>query len=221
MKSRWLVVICIPFAFAALAATAGFSALPEAQRRLLASAEAVWPVLPPEDRRALQDNAADWLARSPQERAGLHEAWRRWQALPPAERARRRGEFEAWRRLPESEKRTLRDAAPIFSALPVAEQQRLREEFAQLPVDEQLAWSLGPELGRDAARMTVLFAYVPEAERPQLLQVLRELTPDERALLAQLVPRLDARRRDRLRESLLKAPAGERAALLRATLAAQ
>lgn len=221
MKSVRIVAACLLCSFGLVMAAENFSSLPDAQRRLLASAESVWPALPPQDRRLLQDNAADWLARSPAQRSALRADWSRWQALPPSERARRRGEFEAWRRLPYEEKRRLREAAVSFAALPATEQQRLREEFAALPVDEQLAWSLGPELGRDAARMTVLFAYVPEAERPQLLQVLRELSPEERALLARLVPRLDAARRDRLRETLLKAPAGGRAALLRAALADQ
>lgn len=221
MKTRWISTACLFAAFTAWAATENFSALPDAQRRLLASAEAVWPALSPEDRQALKQNASDWMTRSSQQRIALREDWRRWQALPPAERAHRRGEFQAWRRVPEDEKQKLRDSAAVFSALPADEQKRLREEFAQLPVDEQLAWSLGPELGRDAARMTVLFAYVPEAERPQLLQVLRELSPEDRALLARLVPRLDEKRRHRLRENLLKAPAVERAALLRAALADQ
>lgn len=221
MKSLRLFAVCTLLSFAAWAGTESFLSLPDAQRRLLVGAEALWPALSPQDRRVLQENAADWLSRSPAQRNALREQWRRWQALPPAERAHRRGEFQAWRRLPDDERRKLREAAPAFAALPASEQQRLRDEFAQRPVDEQLAWSLGPELGRDAARMTVLFAYVPEAERPQLLQVLRELSPDERALLASLVPRLDAKRRDRLRESLLKASADERVALLRDALAGQ
>lgn len=221
MSRRFAAVILAVFAAGSLLAAGSFFALPEAQRRLLASAETVWPVLPEEDRLALQRNAADWLSRTPEQRRAMREKWRRWRALPAAERARRRGEFEAWRRLPETERQKLRAAAIAFAALPAIEQQGMRDAFAALPVDEQLAWSLGPELGRDAARMTVLFAYVPEAERAQLLQVLRELDPDERAWLGQLVPRLDANRRDRLREDLLKAPVGERAALLRAALAAQ
>ena len=221
MSWRRATVILSAFAIGSLVAAGSFSALPEAQRRLLASAETVWPVLPGEDRLALQRNAADWLSRSPAQRQAMREQWRRWQALPPAERARRRGEFEAWRRLPETERQKLRETAVAFAALPAVEQQVLRDVFAVLPIDEQLAWSLGPALGRDAARMTVLFAYVPEAERPQLLRVLRELGPGERGMLAQLVPRLDTKRRDRLRENLLKAPAGERAALLRAALADQ
>lgn len=221
MSARWIVVLSALGMVGALAAATPFSALPDAQRKLLSSAETVWPVLSPEDRRMLGANATDWLARSPSQRAALREDWRRWQALAPAERARRRGEFQAWLLLPETEKQALRAASAAFAALPADEQQRLHEEFAALPADEQRAWSLGPGLGRDAARLTVLFAYVPEAERPQLLQVLRELSPDERGMLARLVPRLDEKRRNRLRESLLKAPANGRADLLRAALADQ
>ena len=69
MKSVRIVAACLLCSFGLVTAAENFSSLPDAQRRLLASAESVWPALPPQDRRLLQDNAADWLARSPAQRS--------------------------------------------------------------------------------------------------------------------------------------------------------
>jgi hypothetical protein len=60
---------------------------------------------------------------------------------------------------------------------------------------------------------------MPEADRPALLLVLRELDDVARADLATLAPRLSEARRQALRRDLLAAPPERRAALIRERLA--
>jgi hypothetical protein len=205
----------------ACAATAEFSALPAAQQRLLASAEALWPALPAAERASLRRRADDWLARSRAQRQSLLAAWRQWRTAPPSERARRRAAAAAWRVLTPNEQQTLRNAQAAFSALPGARQHALRLAFAQLPADRQLAWRLGPRLGRDLPALAPLFVYVPETQREPLLALLRDLDEGARADLAVLAARLPETRRQSLREHLLATAPAERGEIIRAALAAQ
>ena len=94
----------------------------------------------------------------------------------------------------------------------------LRAQFAESPPDTQSLWWLGPGMGQELAPFSSLFAYLPEADRPALLQVLRELDPDARADLSLLAPRLNEAQRQALRRELIAAAPAERAALIRARL---
>ena len=78
--------------------------------------------------------------------------------------------------------------------------------------------SIGPALGPELVAINGLFAFLPEAERPALLALLRGLDADARRDLAQLAPRMDETRRQALRRELIAAPAAERAALIRRQL---
>jgi hypothetical protein len=105
-----------------------------------------------------------------------------------------------------------------LQALPAAQQQALRQQFAALDADTQRVWWLGPSLGQQLAPIAVFFAFLPEADRPALLAVLRGLDPTARAELSLLAPRLDEAARQALRRELLALPAEQRAAFIHARL---
>ncbi len=196
-----------------------FEALPAAQQALLASARAAWNELDAPTRQALAQQADDWITRDAERRESLRKALIEWDALAAPERARRRTPFLAWQRLGASERAQTAAAHARFAALALPAQQDLRARFAALAPDPQALWWLGPTLGRELAPFASLFAYLPESERPGLLQVLRELEPGARADLALLAPRLGEARRQALRRELIATPATQRSALIAQRLA--
>lgn len=200
-------------------APASFAALPAAVQGVLVSAREAWPELDPPTREMLLRQAQDWLGRSPAQREQLRARLVAWDKLPAPERARRRTPFLAWQRLDDADRRQLRAAGARLAGLPPAEQAALRQQFAAAPPDTQGLWWLGPALGQELAPFASLFAFMPEADRPALLLVLRELDEGARADLATLAPRLSEARRQALRRDLLAAPAARRASLIRERLA--
>jgi hypothetical protein len=205
---------------AATAAPADFSALGNSERHMLAAAAPLWPTLPADEREALRANAIDWRDKHSPQREALRQRLRAWDAQAPAERARRRQAFENWRLLPPQEQARVRVAAAQLAALAPAEQQRMRGAFATLDADTQRLWSLGPAMGQQLAPIAVLFAFLPEADRPALLDALRGLDPVSRAELSLLAPRLEEGPRQALRKQLLALPAAERAGYIHARLSA-
>ena len=200
------------------AAPAQFGALPAPLQGLLDSARSAWPELDAATRDNLLRQADDWAARQPARRDQLRQRLVAWDALSAPERARQRTPFLAWQRLSETDRRQIRIAADRLAGLPPSEGQALREQFAAAPADTQALWWLGPALGQELAPFSSLFAFMPESDRPALLQVLRELDDDSRANLATLAPRLTEARRQALRRDLLAAPAAGRAQLIRERL---
>ena len=196
------------------AAPAQFGALPAPLQALLDSARGAWPELDTATRDNLLRQADDWSARNAALRNQLRQRLLAWDALPAPERARRRTPFLAWQRLSDTDRRQLRIAADRLAGLPVAEGQALRDQFGASPADTQSLWWLGPALGQELAPFSSLFAFMPESDRPALLQVLRELDDQSRANLATLAPRLTEARRQALRRDLLAAPAAGRAKLI-------
>lgn len=192
-----------------------FSALDPAQRQLLAPLEDAWPGLDAPTRARLESNAAHWQALPAAEQRALVARMQAWDALPAAERARRRSPFAAWQALTPAEKATLRTLATRVAALPEAERRVLRAGFDALPADERQDWWLGPVVGADFAGLRPLFAFLPEGERPAMLQLLRTLSPEARAGLADLARRMPANGRDALRRDLLAASPADREALIR------
>lgn len=197
---------------------ASFEALPAAQRTLLVPLAGAWPNLDPDTRRQVIAHAAHWLALDEPARQALRERIAAWDALPAAERARRRGIHAAWLSLRPAERAQVQAAAVAFAALPETERKPLQDTFAALPDDQRASWWLGPEVGAWFAPLQPLFAYVPEAQRPQLLEMLRGLSPEARADLALLARRLPADARETLRRDLLSAPPEAREALVRQRL---
>jgi hypothetical protein len=100
------------------------------------------------------------------------------------------------------------------AALSPTQAASLRAAFDALPPDERQDWWLGPGIGAGFAQLRPLFAFVPQDERPELLQMLRDLSPAAREDLALLATRLPANERESLRRELLAAPATERQAIL-------
>lgn len=197
------------------AAPAQFGALPAPVQVLLDSARSAWPELDADTRDNLLRQADDWSARNAVLRNQLRQRLLAWDALTAPERARQRTPFLAWQRLSETDRRQIRIAADRLAGLPAAEGQALRAQFAASPADTQALWWLGPALGQELAPFSSLFAFMPESDRPALLQALRELDDESRANLATLAPRLSEARRQALRRDLLAASAAGRAQLIR------
>lgn len=196
-----------------------FEALAAEDQALLASARSAWAELDGPTRASLLRQAQDWRSRTAAQREQLRAALVAWDRLPAPEHARRRTPFAAWERLDGTDRAWVRAAAARVAALPAAEQQSLRTQFAASPPDTQALWWLGPGLGQELAPFASLFAYLPESDRPTLLQVLRGLDPDARADLGLLAPRLTEARRQALRRDLLAAPPEQRSQLIRDRLA--
>ena len=199
---------------------AEFAGLDRRTQNMLVSAAPLWPTLPEAERAVLVDNALDWHERNREKRAALRTRLRAWDAQPAAERARRRTPFAAWRELPRGERGRVAAAQARFAALPAPQQEALRAQFARLDADTQRVWVLGPALGQQLAPIAVFFAFLPEADRPDLLAALRGLDPVARAELSLLAPRLDEAGRQALRRDLLRLPAEERASFVHAALGA-
>jgi hypothetical protein len=202
------------------AAPADFSALSDRERRMLSAAAPLWPALSAEERTALRAHAIDWHGKPRPQRAALRARLQAWDAQAPAQRARRRAGFLAWQALTASEQARVRAAQAHFATLPAAEQQATRARFAALDADTQRVWGLGPELGQQLAPIALLFAFLPEDDRPALLDALRGLDPVARAELSMLAPRLEAGPRQALRKQLLALPPEARAAFIHEKLAA-
>jgi len=195
-----------------------FPALAAAERSLLAPLAGTWPQLDPETRRQLIGQARHWLALDEQARADLSQRLAEWDALAVADRAARRGQLAAWSNLSPAEQAWVRASARRFVEQTEEAQVAAREEFEALPAEARQAWWLGPALGEWFSPVQPLFAYVPEDQRPPLLAMLRDLSPQARADLALLARRLPAAERERLRRELLDAPAEQREALVHARL---
>lgn len=195
-----------------------FQSLAAGERGLLVPLAGTWPQLDPDTRRQLIGQARHWLALDGQARADLRQRLAAWDALPAADRAARRGHLAAWGNLSATEQTWVRASARDFINRPAPEQVAAREEFEALPAEARQSWWLGPALGEWFSPVQPLFAYVPEDQRPPLLAMLRDLSPQARDDLALLARRLPATERERLRRELLDAPADQREALVHARL---
>lgn len=196
-----------------------FAALSSEEQALLSWARAAWPSLDTATRAALLDNARDWRSRTPEQRQQIRQRLIQWDQQAAPVRARLRTPFRAWQELEAADRQRLRAAANQLAVLAPAEQQVLREQFAALPADTQRLWWLGPVLGQELMPIASLFSFMPEAERPALLDALRGLDAQARGDLALLAPRLNEAQRQSLRRDLLAASAEQRAALIRGRLA--
>lgn len=170
----------------------------------------VLPQLPPVQRQRLQARAEQWARWDAEQRRQFQLRADAWDAHPLAERAVRRERYEAWRALPANEQARLRAARGMHDVLPPARQQALRQQFDALDASERRGWLLGPSLGVDYAALQPLLAQVPGDEHAPLLQVLREMTPEQRRELAVLVQRTPPQGRAGLRRELLSTSAGQR-----------
>jgi hypothetical protein len=214
-NDRRLLAVALAVAVLPLA---GFQRLPSGERALLAPLAGAWDDLDAPTRAGLQANAAHWLSLAPDARQALVARMHAWDAMPAAQRARRRAPFAAWQALPPAERAQLARLALRFDALPEAERSVLRAAFDALPPDARQDWWLGPQLGKDFTGLRPIFGFVPEGERPQMLALLRALSPAARADLSTLARRLPAHEREALRRDLVAAPPERREALVRERL---
>lgn len=133
-----------------------------------------------------------------------------WDALPATVRGGRRGAWQAWRALAPAERIALRAVARRFGLVPVADQAGLRERFAaQLP-DARRGWWLGPRLGSDWPRVAPLFAFLPQAQREPVLDLLRQSDREDIDALERLGQVTPPEDRDAVRTALLQVPAPRR-----------
>ncbi|MGY0505691.1 DUF3106 domain-containing protein [Luteimonas sp. e5] len=133
-----------------------------------------------------------------------------WESLSPDSRRDAREQMQSWLRLPPRQQAALRESAAAFAALPASEQDALRRRFEALPGEQRHGWRLGPALGAYYPRLHPLLAYVPEAQREPLLQVLHSMPPQELEQLGRLAFSTPPSRRDALRQALIRQPASGR-----------
>lgn len=125
-----------------------------------------------------------------------------------------RGALAEWQALTEHERQLLRATAARFHALPPAQQQNLRQRYAQQPYDAHRGWHLGPQLGRDWPRIAPLFTFIDANERAALLQLLRNIHPNDLDTLARLAQTTPPEARAALRRDLLAQAPEQRSAWL-------
>lgn len=197
-----------------LPVAADFSALPAAERDILMPIAGLWPQLDAGARRRLRDNAVLWRTLDGDQRENLRQRAGHWDAQPAGVRAQRRAAHSRWLWLSTAERTAVRTAARRFVALPPAQQQELRQRHAGLPEDTQIAWSLGPMMGRALPPLAPLFEFVPADERDALLAVVRTLTPAKRGTLASRIATMPPAERGRLRRQLIATPPEKRGTVL-------
>jgi hypothetical protein len=211
---RWLLlgVLQSALAVAVAAEPVPWSALAPSEQELLAPWETRWPALNSEHQQRLRDNARAWLQLTPEEREQFKARIGAWEAMPPGERARLRERYEAFLLLPPEERQRLRRGFQRFRDLPPEQRRRLRQEFERMSPAERRAFLLGAQARDTADTARRAFAFVPPEERPATLQMLRELSREDRQRLRDLVPRLAPEQRDALRRDLLQRDPAQRSA---------
>lgn len=217
-RSRLIISLLALLSGVAMTASAAAPTLPDDVRPLLGPLESTWPTLDEDTRHRLLANARHWQQLPNEQRDALRQRIKTWDALPATERARQRAALMAWLRLSADDQKRLRTTAERFAALPAAQQQALRAAFDALPADQRQDWWLGPGMGAGFAELRPLFAYVPEAERPDLINLLGDLSPRARKDLALLAWRLPAEAREQLRQDLLAQSADQRESWIREQL---
>ncbi|SEL54502.1 Protein of unknown function [Pseudoxanthomonas sp. GM95] len=144
-------------------------------------------------------------------RAAFAKRMAAWDALSPLERLQQRGAYADWRALDPATRQRLQQAAATLATLPPAQQQAMAARFAALDAAEQAGWRLGPDVGADYARLYPLLAFMPEAERQPMRQVLQQMSAPQRADLAVLTQRTPPQERDALRQGLIATTSASRA----------
>lgn len=172
--------------------------------------EAILPQLQPQQRMRLSENAERWNGWDATRQAAFTARAAAWDALAPAARASQRERYAAWRSLGAHEQAAIRAASARFAGLPREQQQAIRARFDELDRSVQRGWLLGPVLGRDYPSLQPLLAQVPQEQHAGLLEVLRAMTPTQRADVAVLVARTPPQERAGLRLELLSTPASNR-----------
>lgn len=156
-----------------------------------------------------------WDAMNDSEHTLFRQRLEEWEQLPHDVAGERRERYLALQALDGVDLAMLRETRALYASLPADTRRELRERFDQLTVTEQRGWLLGPRLGADFAQLSPLLLQVPEAQRAPLLDMLRVMTPEERADLSVLAHRTPPQERDALRRALLETTDANRAAWLR------
>lgn len=159
-----------------------------------------------------------WAAMTQAERTAFEQRLEAWNRLPHDHAGAQRERYFALQALDGVDRALLRESGELFESLPDQVRRGLRERFAELTVTEQRGWLLGPRLGANYAELSSLLLQVSPEQRQPLLDVLRVMTPEERADLAVLAYRTPAQERDALRRALLETTHANRAAWLRLRL---
>ena len=166
----------------------------------------------------LETRRQAWEALGDAGREAFEKRLEVWDALPLEVAGAQRERYLALQALDGVDLALLRDTRNLVEALPEDTRRELRGRFAELSVTEQRGWLLGPRLGADFADLSSLLLQVPPDQRTPLLEMLREMTPEERADLAVLAYRTPPQERDALRRALLETTDDNRAAWLRLRL---
>lgn len=210
LRARPLLAMAIAAALAAMSALAAQESPPTLETTLSR--------LPSTLRAQLLQRAATWNAWTPVRQQAFRQRLAAWDALPREQQLERRERYAAWLALDAQDRAALRLARGHYATLPATEQAALRARFEELDASLRRGWLLGPRLGADYAALRPLLIQVPPGQRQPLLDVLRAMTPRERADLAILAARTPPQERDELRRALLSTSAANRAAWLQLRL---
>lgn len=156
-----------------------------------------------------------WAAMSESERTAFEQRLATWDQLPHDKAGVQREQYFALQSLDGVDRALLRGIRGDFEALSDPAQRELRARWAELTLTEQRGWLLGPRLGVNYAELSPLLLQVPQEQRQPLLDLLRVMSPEERADLAVLAYRTPPQERDALRRALLETTDANRAAWLR------
>ena len=162
-------------------------------------------LLPPRDPLATSQRSAEV-----DPAAALTQRARVWGVLPAQQRGQRRGAWAAWRALPASQRNLIRDVAERFRRMPQELQHEVRTRFDALPYDVRHGGWLGPQQGNAWPRVAPLFAFAPEAQRQQLLQLLADAKPEDIDAFERLSQSTPPEEREAIRFALLRVPAAQR-----------
>lgn len=167
-------------------------------------------LLPPQDLPAAVSADMALPASAPASALTPQQRMRAWDALPPGQRGAQRGAWAAWRALQPGERHRLRQLAQRWWRMAPELQHGIRTRFDALPYDVRHGAWLGPAMAHQWPRVAPLFAFAPEAQRTQLLQLLREASAEDIDAFERLAQSTPPEHRDAVRFSLLRVPAAQR-----------
>ncbi|RZA13472.1 MAG: DUF3106 domain-containing protein, partial [Lysobacteraceae bacterium] len=144
------------------------------------------------------------------EAAALARRTQAWDRLAVTVRGEWRGAWAAWRELRPAERIALRAVAERLHQLAPAERAELQARFDAQASDARRGWWLGPALGTGWPRVAALFGFLPQAERPQVLRLLRESDAEDIDALERLSQVTPPEHRQAVRTRLLQVPRAQR-----------
>jgi hypothetical protein len=198
----------------AFAVQQAFEQLSPREQVLLQASKTIWSKLDPPTQAQLRANVAHWQRLPAAQQTELLTQQKKWDAQSANMKLNQRVRWYAWQRLGTIEQTKIKVAMARYQTMTPEQQQQLRAQFSSFSQAYQQQWWLGADLGRDALMLESWLRFVPDDQRQAWLELLRELTPEQRFTLKKYGDRANAAQRDTLRTRLLSAPKEARAEMI-------